>query len=67
MQIVCSNIEWRDGTLITEYRKPFDILTDYNPLEKGKRVASDSEDNPLSGWYALGDSNPCRRRERAVS
>jgi DNA invertase Pin-like site-specific DNA recombinase len=51
LQIVCSNLEWRDGMLITEYRKPFDIIADLGVSEKRKKAASSNGNSLLSGWY----------------
>ncbi len=49
LRIVLSNCTLKDGKLSPTYKKPFDVLAE-NPQNER--------------WYPVGESNPCRLRER---
>ncbi len=57
LKIVHSNLKWRDGKLVKEYRQPFDILADAVKVHVHKKAASTSGDGLRSGWLSILDSN----------
>ena len=52
LELISSNLSLSDATIGFETKKPFDLFT---------------ESKGFINWYSQGDSNPCYRREKAMS
>ena len=52
LKIILSKCILKDGILVPEFKKPFDVL-----IKMPQNIK----------WYPQGNSNPCRLREREVS
>jgi hypothetical protein len=49
---------WKDGALIPNYRKRFDMLALTNPTYQKKKTASHSKSSLFEIWLPGRDSNP---------
>ncbi len=57
LKIVHSNSIWKDGTLSTEYRKPFDLLAVTNHDYQQKKVTFQTKSDLCTIWLPSADSN----------
>ena len=57
LDFVCSNSIWKDGRLIPNYRKPFDLLAVTNKKYQKKKTVSASQDGIFRTWLPGQDSN----------
>jgi site-specific DNA recombinase len=57
LDFVCSNSTWKDGTLIPQYRKPFDLLAVTNQAYQQTKATSPKESGLCSTWLPGPDSN----------
>jgi site-specific DNA recombinase len=57
LNYVHSNSTWKDGQLIPNYRKPFDLLAVTNVAYKQKQAASLEKSDLCSLWLPFTDSN----------
>ena len=57
LDFVFSNSTWKDGKLIPNYRKPFDLLAITNTKYRGKRRSGMSKKDAFEIWRAQEDSN----------
>ncbi len=67
LDYISSNCVIKDGEFNIEYRQPFDMLAAFKEKEHKKIRQSGLESPNHQLWRPQGDSNPCCRRERAVS
>ena len=67
LDFVLSNCLVRGNEFAPVYRQPFDLLADYKARDVKKIRRSDEKSPSYQLWRPQGDSNPCYRRERAVS
>jgi site-specific DNA recombinase len=58
LDFVLSNCLWKDGALIPNYRKPFDMLALTNTTYQKKKTASHSKSGLFEIWLPGRDSNP---------
>jgi site-specific DNA recombinase len=58
LNFVCSNSIWKDGKLIPNYRKPFDLLAVTNLEYQKQKAISLSENDLFDFWLPGRDSNP---------
>jgi hypothetical protein len=54
IDFVCSNSVWKDGRLIPNYRKPFDLLSVTNEAYQKKKAAFTSKDSLFDIWLPIG-------------
>jgi len=61
LRFVFSNSTWKDGKLTPNFKKPFDIIANFNNAYKSKKAASASESDLLGLKLPAPDSNlqPC--------
>ena len=57
LDFVCSNSQWKDGRLIPNYRKPFDLLAVTNTAYQKTKAAFDVESDLCPIWLPGPDSN----------
>lgn len=57
LNFVCSNSIWKDGKLIPNYRKPFDLLAVTNQAYQAEKTTSSSENGLFDFWLPGTDSN----------
>jgi site-specific DNA recombinase len=57
INFVCSNSEWKDGRLLPNYRKPFDILAETNIIYQQKKAFFQAENGLFDNWLPSTDSN----------
>ncbi len=57
LNFVCSNSIWKDGKLIPNYRKPFDLLAVTNTEYQKQKATSSSENGLFDFWLPGTDSN----------
>jgi len=57
INFVCSNSPWKDGRLLPNYRKPFDILSETNRLYKRKKAIFSKKNDRFDIWLLGWDSN----------
>jgi site-specific DNA recombinase len=50
INFVCSNSPWKDGRLLPNYRKPFDILSETNRLYKRKKAIFPKKNDRFDIW-----------------
>ena len=58
LNFVCSNSIWKDGRLIPNYRKPFDLLVDGNETYRASIVEKGAKNVSFDIWLPGRDSNP---------
>lgn len=56
LNFVCSNSIWKDGKLIPNYRKPFDLLAVTNTAYQKQKATSSSENGLFDFWLPGTDS-----------
>lgn len=67
INFVCSNSIWQDGTLVPNYRQPFDLLAEMN-LDYQKEKAQFPEKSGCGyDWLGDRDSNPDKRSQSPPS
>ena len=57
LDFVCSNSTWKDGKLIPQYRKPFDLLAVTNQAYQQTKATSPEESGLCPRWLPGPDSN----------
>ena len=57
LDFVCSNSTWKDGKLIPQYRKPFDLLAVTNQAYQQTKATSPEESGLCPIWLPGPDSN----------
>jgi site-specific DNA recombinase len=57
LDFVCSNSTWKDGKLIPQYRKPFDLLSVTNRSYQQTKATSPEESGLRPNWLPGPDSN----------
>ena len=69
VDLISSNLLLADGIVEYTIKKPFNylIIKDFNSKKKDIKKAPSEEEAYYKIWYSQGDSNPCCRREKAVS
>ena len=67
LQHLLSNCTWQHGALQVEYRQPFGLLAVAATRHRKQKAAGAPPDDLSANWHPQRDSNPCCRRERAVS
>ena len=50
LDFVCSDATWKDGTLIPQYRKPFDLLAVTNQAYQQTKATSPKESGLCGIW-----------------
>jgi site-specific DNA recombinase len=58
LDFVFSNCLWKDGTLVPNYRKPFDILALTNSAYQKQKATSRAKSGLSEIWLPGRDSNP---------
>lgn len=58
LDFVFSNCRWKDGALIPNYRKPFDLLALTNFTHQNKKATSPAKSGLSEIWLPGRDSNP---------
>lgn len=67
LKTVLSNCTLKGQQVYPEFRQPFDMIMDGVAADKEKATNSTREKVALTIWHPQRGSNPCCRRERAVS
>ena len=67
LQCLLSNCEWGDGHMSASFRQPFAMLAVAATKHRRQKAAGGLSDDLSAIWRPQRDSNPCCRRERAVS
>ncbi len=65
LNFVLSNSIWKDGKLIPNYRKPFDLLAVTNTVYKRQKAVSLSENGLLDFWLPV--CNPLHNRSLSLA
>jgi hypothetical protein len=55
LDFVCSNSQWRDGELVPNYQKPFDLLAITNAAHQKEKAVSGEENGFCPIWLPFMD------------